>query len=220
MKIRTRYPIAVDSNDHLIPRGALDQQGHEGIEFFAELRVRYPEIKSILDLGTGTGAFVANGLADDYEICGIDGTDAVDQTLPWAYYKNKVLFHADLRYSFTLGEEKEVYIDEFYGPTEYRVYPHKFDLITAWDVMEHLTEDTIGNTLDSITRHLVQQGYFMGTIEFTNTDNELYHHLCKPREWWLEKFTECGFEELPFDSIVLKARQSPIENCFILRRKV
>lgn len=218
LKIITKHPIALDSADHTDPHGALDQRGNEGVEFFYELSRKYPEVKSVLDLGTGTGAFVANGIADDFEAYGIEGSDCVDSSLPWVYYKDTRLFHADLRHRFVLGEQRERWIDEPYGPTEYRTYPKQFDLITAWDVMEHLDENTIEVSLENFVRHTRKGSYVMATIVFDNTDNEKYHTLCKPRCWWTSLFASYGFENLGFDSIILQARQSPKQNCFLFRR--
>ena len=209
MKIITAHPIAIDSHDHEVPRGALDQQGHEGLEFFTELKVAYPGIKTVLDLGTGSGWFVNNGVKCGFDAYGIEGTDKVDKLVPWLVFKDVRLFHADLRHPFYLFNHTTTGGERALSPL--------FNLITAWDVLEHLTEETIDTFLGCI--YAMSSKYFMATIEFTEEGNEGYHTLCKPREWWVGKFREHGFIEQPFDAIIQKARHSPEENCFILKMR-
>lgn len=215
LSVETDYPIALDSMDHLEPHGALDQQGHEGIEFFKELHIKFPQVNHVLDFGTGMGTFVDNGIKAGFDVYGIEGTDKVDSATPWVRYKNQRLFHADLRHPFYIFYPAEYYRQGIMATDFYAL----FDLITAWDVMEHLSEDSIDIVMENITRHLNSGGYFMGTIEFSDTDNERYHTLCKPRGWWITKFEEYGFKDCGFDTILQKARHSPEENCFMLRRE-
>lgn len=215
LTITTDRPIALDSVDHLEPRGALDQQGHEGIEFFTELKQVYPDIKTVLDLGAGSGWFVNNGVKCGFDAHGVEGTDKVDSEAPWLVFSDRRLFHADLRYPFYIFYP-DVYYRQGVGAANFYVL---FDLITAWDVMEHLSEDSIDTTMKNITRHLNRGGYLMGTIEFSDKDNEGYHTLCKPREWWVSKFEEFGFKDLGFNSILQLARHSPEENCFMLQKE-
>jgi hypothetical protein len=207
MGIITDHPIAIGSYDHENPKGALDQQGHEGLEFFAVLKTSYPDIKTVLDVGTAAGWFVYNGVRSGFDIYGIEGTDKADAATPWVLYKNVRLFHADLRYPFYLFNHTTAGGQRALSPL--------FDLVTAWDVLEHLTEEGIDNFLKCI--YMMSRKYFMATIEFTEENNEGYHILCRPREWWVEKFKDYGFIEQPFDQIVQRARFSPEENCFILK---
>jgi hypothetical protein len=221
--IITDNPIALDSEDHRNPRGALDQQGHEGKEFFQAIKVSYPDIKSVIDLGTGSGWFITNALDLGFEAYGIDGTDAVDETGPWYLLKNKRLFHADLRYPFCLEEHCSPrgllgIIGSPYRKSG-QEFPIKVDLITSWDVLEHMAEDQIDTVMNNIVKHLKPLGYFMGTIYFEVEGNEGYHTLCKPREWWISKFEEFGFVDKGYDTLLPLARNSPAENCFLLRKE-
>jgi SAM-dependent methyltransferase len=226
--ITTKYPIALDSVDHLEPRGALDQQGHEGIEFFTRLKGAYPSIKTVLDLGTGSGWFVSNGVKCGFDVYGIEGTDKVNGKPPWVSYIDQRLFHADLRQRFVLERPyyfgNQLYHEKLKGTpvvteNDITLGILKVDLVTAWDVMEHMTAESIDIVMENIYRHLKHGGCFMGTIEFTDKDNEGYHTLCRSREWWVCKFEEYGFKDLGFAPILQLARHSPEENCFMLQKE-
>jgi hypothetical protein len=193
MRIVTDHPIALDSNDHLFPKGAIESD-YSGEQFLLELKNEFPDIQSILDLGTGPGYFVVNGVVHGYDICGIEGTDKVDDKEPWLIYKDRYLFHADIRHPFRLGQRQ-------------------FDLVTAREVLEHMTIETINTVMENIARHT---NVFMGTIEFEDTYNELYHTLCMPREWWVNKFKEFGFKDMGYHPILSLMRGEPgvPEKCF------
>jgi 2-polyprenyl-3-methyl-5-hydroxy-6-metoxy-1,4-benzoquinol methylase len=204
MEILTNKPIAIDSNDHIKPHGALNT-AHNGEEFFIKLKEEFPGLHKVLDIGTGPGVFVTNGLSHGYDIYGIDGTDAVERFNDWVELKDHRLFHTDLQVPFTLVENGALVT---------------FDLITAWDVMEHMTEEKINIVLCNIRSHLKIGGYLMATIEYSNLNNELYHHICYDRPWWEDKFDEFGFENLGFKEVVQKTRGNPEHQCFCLRRVV
>ena len=186
MKIVTDHPIAVDSNDHMRPHGAIHDFS-DATEFCEYVLDLWPEKKWLLDLGTGSGTVVKTAIeAGMINAFGIEGSDAPrKQGLgAWPELGDERLFNADLRYPFEIRPDHDT-MDWIY----------EFDIITAWDVMEHMTEDTIDRVMENIRRHSKVGTFVMATIQFDNHNNELYHHLLKPREWWIKKFEEFGFKD-------------------------
>lgn len=202
MHIVTEHPIALDSNDHLKPWGAIQDYG-DPTNLCNYMITEWPDKKTLLDLGTANGSVVAGATFMGYDAYGIEGSDAArkgqGESEPWGIYYNTRLFNADLRYPFYLYKTMQGYFNRRCD-IHYETYDLlcTFSLITAWDVMEHLTEDTIDVTMNNIARHSHRGTFFLATIQFDNVGNKLYHHLLKHREWWLAKFAEFGFKNKGF----------------------
>lgn len=208
MRIITEHPIAVDSNDHLTPHGTIHDFS-DATEFCKYIHDSWPDKKTLLDLGTGTGTVVKTALEADMDAYGVEGSDAPrSQGLgAWSELADKRLFNADLRHRFDL-----TIFDDESGLVQ------KFDIITAWDVLEHMTEDTIDIVMDNIKRHSTAGTFVMATIQFDNHNNELYHHLLKPREWWVSKFKEFGFKNKGTSPMLGMVRAVPLINRFWFER--
>jgi hypothetical protein len=74
-------------------------------------------------------------------------------------------------------------------------YPVTFDLITMWEVLEHIGESDLALQLQNVLAHLKPDGYFIGSIslvEYSDASNIPYHVTLKPKSWWREKFRENG----------------------------
>ena len=69
----------------------------------------------------------------------------------------------------------------------------KFDIVTAWEVLEHIEEKDLDILFDNITRHLSDGGYFICSIAFFRDENLLTqvinHKTLKSKEWW-ENYVE------------------------------
>ena len=53
--LKTEYPVALDSPNHLNPYGGSQQDFTDGTKFAEDLIKNFPEKKTLLDLGTATG---------------------------------------------------------------------------------------------------------------------------------------------------------------------
>lgn len=209
MRIFTDSPVAVDSNDHLKPHGAVHDFS-DATEFCSYMKKHWPKKKTLLDLGTGSGTVVKTALAAGMDAYGIEGSDVPrKQGLGgWPELADVRLFNADLRYRFdlTIFDEESSLVQ-------------RFDIITAWDVMEHMTEDTIDTVMDNIKRHSTEGTFVMATIQFDNHNNELYHHLLKPRDWWVKKFKQFGFKDKGTSPVLGMVRGVPEVNRFWFQRE-
>ena len=149
MKIKTNYPDALSSPDYYDPIGA-KQDNHSNENYLADLaRVAGKDKFSYLDLGCAGGQSVVDLHSRGHIACGVEGSDLnimlnhslnhVDKN--WKLYKDICLFKADITKPFLLSNG----IDNI---------AHKFDIVTAWDVLEHPKEDNIPAVLENIKLHL------------------------------------------------------------------
>lgn len=74
----------------------------------------------------------------------------------------------------------------------------RFDIITAWEVLEHIAECDLPQLFKNIKRHLNPDGYFVGSIanwDDIDPDSGVNWHITvHPYEWWRDIFMDCGFE--------------------------
>jgi len=142
-----------------------------------------------MDLGCAGGQAVIDIYNKGNISCGIEGSD-LDVMLnnsthgvreSWINYKDICLFKADITKPFTVLDEN----DEL----------QLFDIITAWDVLEHPVPEDIPNVIDNIIKHLKSDGVFVALVNIVNGT----HHQCvKPESWWLDIFKEKGLENVGF----------------------
>ncbi len=74
----------------------------------------------------------------------------------------------------------------------------QFDIITAWEVLEHIAEADLPQLFENIRNHLAVGGYFIGSIaNWDDIDPESginWHVTVHPYDWWVQKFAEAGFQ--------------------------
>src|SRR5690606_24173249 len=73
----------------------------------------------------------------------------------------------------------------------------RFDLITAWEVLEHVPEERLPALIQNVHVHLAKGGLFIASIPFDREDGsvngEPWHVTWRPRRWWDELFRTWGF---------------------------
>ncbi len=179
--IETDHPVALGSADHLHPRGAISDNS---VNYRFNLKVyellRGHETISLMDLGCAGGGLVRSFLQDGHTAIGLEGSDAPKrmQTGEWGTIPFN-LYTCDITRPFrvTLGGQ-----------------PFQFDVITAWEVLEHIPETSVAGLIDSISLHLRPGGYFIGSVDLLPDGNPLtgavYHLTLKPASWWEQRFRE------------------------------
>ncbi len=177
-------PIASNSFDHINPLST--QQGlSRNPAFVAEcLKIFGPEMTA-LDIGTGTGGLVAEFLSCNVSAFGIDGSDH-NQKFGNGYWHlipgNLSCADATKRFSISSSINGAV---------------QKFDLITMWEFLEHIEEESLEGVFENIRSHLDVDGYVLcsvSTIDHIGEDGTNYHRTLKPKNWWLELFDSHGFK--------------------------
>lgn len=176
--VRTRHPIAVDSGDTIRPHGA-GFGGTSREPFLDEMTRVLGDGLRVLCLGCSGGKFVADLVERGHDACGLEGSDhhAKAGTASWGEYGGTRLFTCDISRRFQVVRDGRA---------------AKFDLVTMWDVLEHIETDRLGRLFNNIERHLRLGGLLVGTIGLLKSeiDGVVYHKTVKPAEWWHERLDE------------------------------
>jgi SAM-dependent methyltransferase len=180
--ISTDCPVAIDSVDHIDPKGT-KWDNNKNLKFNDKLLAMIPHRPiSVMDIGCAGGGMVKTFVDAGQIAIGIEGSDyskkikrAAWGTIP------EYLFTADARKPFVIFDIHNQLV--------------KFDVITAWEFFEHIEEDKIPGVIENIQRHLKPGGLLIGSI---NTSGHTAHHpTVKRPEWWFELFERNGFELRP-----------------------
>lgn len=184
----TQMPVAIHSHDHIYPRGtALDSSTNHLFNrgVYAFLGHQKRPLK-VLDFGCSGAGMVRSFIEDGHEAIGLEGSNysLLAQSGEWPNIPHH-LFTCDITKPFHLKHKNG---DAFLC-----------DLITSWEVLEHISENDLPNMLKNIHLHLKEGGLFIGSVDFfadgdTRT-GAVYHATLKPREWWVELFHQHGFQE-------------------------
>jgi hypothetical protein len=184
MTINTDHPVAIYSDDHKFPRGVRNDNSRHprfvrAVEQVFNRKVRH------LDLGCAGGGLVLDFLLRGHESVGIEGSDFAlrEQRAEWRVIPRH-LFTADITkpFSFSRADGSKA----------------RFDVITAWEVLEHIPEASLSGMCTNLRENLSEDGIFVGSIAtFEDRDPEtgaVWHVTVKPRDWWLEAFAAHGLE--------------------------
>lgn len=179
IEVRTEKRVAVDSQDHISPWGTAQDNStnhrfnEKVFKLLGQKRIR------VLDLGCSGGGFVRSMLDDGHDAIGIEGSDYSARTrrAEWRTIPER-LFTADVSEPFEVMEDGS---------------PLTFDLITAWELLEHLQEDKLPVLCASVIKHLRQNGLFIASI-CTSPDQD-WHPTVRPRDWWLDLFNRYHLQQ-------------------------
>lgn len=183
--IVTDHPIAIDSPDHQWPAGT----GWDNSvlpAFNAKLFKLWPH-PYLLDIGCAGGGLVRSIINDGGFAVGVEGSDLSQRTkrAEWGVIPHH-LFTADATKPFILWEDEA---------------PLVFDIVTAWEFMEHIPADGIEGVLKNVKRHLTPDGIFVCSI---STESSMidgpgsgieYHQTVRPKDWWMDRLAAEGFTE-------------------------
>jgi len=190
----TSSPVATYSPDTKLPRGVVYDNSTNrnfNLKVYDYYR-RKPDLR-LLDLGCAGGGLVRNFLADGFTAVGLEGCDAPLRlrsgewdTIPYH------LFSCDITEPFVLCDAA--------------ADPIRFDVVTAWEVLEHIPEERLSGLITNVRTHLNPGGMFVGSVAlFPEGDpfkGIVYHVTLKQKTWWLDRWAEHGFTELadhPFE---------------------
>lgn len=176
-------PLAADSADHLHPFGTA-QDNSRNRRFNEKLYALWPgKTLRILDIGCAGGGFVADCVADGHEAIGIEGSDYSKSRgrAEWATIPER-LFVVDATKKFCVGEcgQPGIWL---------------FDVVTSWEVLEHIQESDLQAFFDNVRFNLQCGGLFIASI--ATFEAEPHHVTVKPREWWMEVLAREGFKNDP-----------------------
>ncbi len=131
------------------------------------------------------GGFVRSCLNEGCFAIGIEGSDYSKKhaRAEWALLSDRFLFTADLTHPFEVKDEKTVH----------------FDLITAWEVLEHIEEGKLPQVCENIKKHLLPTGIVVVSISSAEelVQGFRLHQTVKKKEWWVDFFADQGLFHLP-----------------------
>ena len=176
--------IASDSFDNIDPESTFEGLVSRPLFVSACERITKKERLSFLDIGCGAGAIVFDFIKRGHIAIGLDGSDAckiLDKGY-WNYIKH--LHNCDATKDFKFIVENNTALN--------------FDVISMWEVFEHIPEELCSSVLVNIYSNLADDGLFVGSIsrlEYVNATSGIpYHVTLKDPAWWECLFAENGFE--------------------------
>lgn len=211
MKVITKYPVAVDSPDHLYPWGT-SADNSTSIGFIEEIENYFLNEKiSFLDIGCSGGQLVVDFFERGHTSVGIEGSNfsVVNERANWPKYHNKCLFTCDASKQYEITNDNDEII--------------KFDCISSWEVIEHIHPDELDQFFSNISKHMHKKSIFVGSISLvsdchtcggrTQEPVELHQSLFS-KEIWVNEILSKYFivEEYPFNH---KVRNEP--NSFFVK---
>jgi len=189
--VATQKPIAFDSPDHLVPWGTANDnsRNYRFNEKIYQIYYSYPRPWRILDIGCAGGGFVRDCLNDGCFAVGLEGSDYSKKfkRAEWATIPDN-LFTCDVTENF------DVYVQT--GDIQ---KPVSFELVTSWELMEHIAEHKIAAVAENVKKHLAEHGLWIMSVatvdDIVNGVN--LHQTVQPKEWWIEKFASLGLYHVP-----------------------
>lgn len=188
-QLQTDNPIAVTSHDHLYPRGTKNDSTRSP-RFVGACEKMLPnkEIKH-LDLGCAGGGLVFDFLKRGHLSFGLEGSDysLKWKRAEWGCIPN-ALRTCDITKPFTVRLKNNN-------------TPAQFDIVTMWEVFEHIPQDLIPGLLQNVKAHIHKDSFFVGSIAlFDDIENGVsFHPTVKPRDWWRVVFEENGFSLFEYE---------------------
>ncbi len=195
IRLETDHPIAYESLDHLYPHGTIRDNTRypRFVEKCEELLLPKRDL-AFLDLGCSGGGMVLESALRGHLSMGLEGSDCSkkEQRAEWRLLGDR-LQTCDIAKPFYLRRpDNEI---------------QQFDIITAWEVLEHIAEADLPQLFENIRNHLTDDGYFVGSIanwdDIDPVSGVNWHVTVHPYEWWAEKFNNAGFKICTEDFAVI-----------------
>lgn len=185
--VHTQWPVALDSRDHTQPGGTKNDNSRNPA-FNKKLFALKPGPLRVMDLGCSGGGFVKDMLDAGHEAIGLEGSDysLLRKRAEWATIPDN-LFTCDITRPYRI---ERVLCDG--GPDSETVAKvAKFDVVTAWEVMEHLPEERLGTVCENVLAHLAEGGVWIMSVSTQHGD---HHVTVRPKTWWLDLFDRHGLK--------------------------
>jgi SAM-dependent methyltransferase len=188
--VEATRPVAVLSPDYIEPWGTR-RDNSKNMRFNQKLYRLYPEkgILRVLDLGCSGGGFVKTCLDDGCLAIGLEGSDfsKKHRRAEWAIIPD-FLFTCDVTADF------DVFSEDDGGHREHLC----FEVVTSWEMIEHIAESDLEIVAHNVKKHLSSGGLWIMSVATSEEviNNVRLHQTVRPRNWWIETFGRLGFEHL------------------------
>lgn len=154
LEVVTDHPVALGSPDHLAPHGTRYNNSTNGkfVLLMNQLfRRRFPDTElAFMDLGCSGGQLVRDFKEVHWIAVGLEGSDysLKSRRANWATLAGTNLFTCDITKPFQVRRDGQ---------------PLKCNLITAWEVLEHLKIEDLDQLFRNLACHLVEGGCFIAS---------------------------------------------------------
>jgi SAM-dependent methyltransferase len=180
----TDYALAFNSKDHLHPWGTRNDNTRSSRFCSACERQFKGRPLSFLDLGCSGGGLVFDFLVRGHQAIGLEGSDfsLKNQRAEWRTIPN-FLKTCDITKPFRLTD------------SETEQFKH-FDVISIWEVLEHIHRNDLPMLFANVRNHLKSDGVFIGSIALRDdiVDGVNYHQTVMHQEWWANTFQANGLQ--------------------------
>ena len=196
IKLCTDNPVAYESADYKEPFGC--KYNNSTNELFNKKLYELKPSKPlyILDLGCAGGGFIKDCIDDGHIAFGIDGSDyaKINGLGEWKNIPES-LDTADIT-------------KHFYFTGEITRNNINFDVITMWDVLEHIKPCDIHSVLDNIVYNIKQDGCVICSINVASKAHAdsihgkdwgdgMHHQNVQPPEYWDNLFFDIEVAKRP-----------------------
>ncbi|GBF56656.1 ubiquinone biosynthesis O-methyltransferase [Candidatus Phycosocius bacilliformis] len=175
--------VAYDTDDHKIPWGTA-QDNTRSPRFVARCEELFNRPLTYMDLGCSGGGLALDFTLRGHRGFGVEGSDYSKkaQRAEWRLLRDS-LFTADITRPFHLKNQDQSHV--------------LCDVISAWEVMEHIADEDLPGLFENVRAHLKPDGIFVGSIALGPDDDPVtgarYHRTVQPYEWWEARYRELGF---------------------------
>jgi 2-polyprenyl-3-methyl-5-hydroxy-6-metoxy-1,4-benzoquinol methylase len=183
--VKTEHRFAFKSQDFINPKGSKNDFTRSPA-FVGDVNRIFGRSVSYLDIGCANGGLVNDFLIQGNTAIGIEGSDfgLLTKQDHWKVIP-QYLFNADVTKPFRVLRDSQLF---------------KFDVIGAWEVLEHISESDLPAFLQNVRDHLDETSIFMASIaqfsDFDPVTGKEWHVTIKPKEWWYDLFIQCGLKPL------------------------
>lgn len=179
--LKCKKPIALDSPDHLHPWGTR-RDNSRNPRFITKLERLFGNRQfSVLDLGCSGGGFVRDCFESGNVAVGLEGSDYSKKTgrAEWKTIPSN-LFTCDITKPFQLYMDRK---------------EAKFDIITMWEVIEHIKEEDLPQLFENIRQHMkLSSLVIISTTSKSDVIDGAELHQCRHgKDWWLQIAAKEGF---------------------------
>jgi len=187
LRVETAHPVAFASADHTHPRGT-KADNTRSPRFVARCEAIFGHKISHMDLGCAGGGPVWDFHVAGHRSIGIEGSDFSlrEKRAFWSLIPDR-LFTADITRPFRVTNTDGT--------------PNAFQVITAWEVLEHIHEVDLPALFANIREALTPDGLFVASVAtFEDRDPDsgaVWHVTIKSRDWWAEQLAASGLIALP-----------------------
>jgi cyclopropane fatty-acyl-phospholipid synthase-like methyltransferase len=211
IKIKTDFPVAIDSNDHLFPWGT-KRDNSTNNKFIIDI-IKYFNLKKIkvLDLGASGGQLIKDFIPITKLAIGLEGSNysIIHKRANWPQLYNKNLFTCDISKEFEIFNDEEKVL---------------FECITAWEVVEHIKTDRLEQFFKNIYNHLADNGIFCCSVSmdkepaYGGPKDVWLHETVWQKQQWLEYLNKLNLFEI-IDPVIIQNRVRNERNSFQLDLK-